>query len=170
MQRFFTTKRICRAGVIAALYLALTIVFGSLSYQGLLQIRPAEALTLLPLLFPEAVPALFIGCALANLSSPFFLYDVILGSSVTLIASLCTYFVGKAIRTDKFKIFIGGIFPVLFNAVCIPLIIVFLCGGAGAEGAWTAYTAFAASIFVTQAVWVYLLGTPLYYAIKSKKL
>ena len=101
MKTFFTAKRICRAGIIAALYLALTIAFGSLSFQGFLQIRPAEALTLLPLLFPEAVPALFIGCALANLTSPFFLYDVLLGSSVTLLAALCSYFCGRLFKKDS---------------------------------------------------------------------
>ena len=170
MQHFFTAKRICRAGIIAALYLALTTVFGSLSFQGLLQIRPAEALTLLPLLLPEAVPALFIGCALANMSSPFFLYDVLLGSSVTLLAAIGTYFVGRIFRSDKFKILVGGVFPVLLNALFIPVIIVFLCGGAGDQGVWTAYFAFASSIFITEAVWVYALGAPLYFLLKKRKL
>lgn len=170
MHNFFTTKRICRAGIIAALYLALTLAFGSLSFQGILQIRPAEALTLLPLFLPEAVPALFIGCALANLSSPFFLYDVILGSSVTLLAALGTYFVGKLLRSDKAKILLGGLFPVLLNAVFIPVIIVFLCGGADGSSVWTAYFTFALSIGITEAVWVYALGVPLYFALKKRKL
>lgn len=79
MKNFFTTKRLCRAGVIAGLYVALTYAFGAISYQGILQIRPAEALTTLPLFFPEAVPALWIGCMLANLGSPFIAFDVPLG-------------------------------------------------------------------------------------------
>lgn len=79
MKNFFTTKRLCRAGVIAGLYVALTYAFGAISYQGILQIRPAEALTILPLFFPEAVPALWIGCMLANLGSPFIAFDVPLG-------------------------------------------------------------------------------------------
>lgn len=56
MKGFFTAKRLCRAGIIAALYVALTYAFGALSYQGFVQIRPAEALCILPLFFPEAVP------------------------------------------------------------------------------------------------------------------
>ena len=44
MKGFFTAKRLCRAGIIAALYVALTYAFGALSYQGFVQIRPAEAL------------------------------------------------------------------------------------------------------------------------------
>ena len=48
-QNFFTAKRICRAGVIAALYIVLTYSFGQIAYQGIVQIRPAEALCILPL-------------------------------------------------------------------------------------------------------------------------
>ena len=76
MKHIFTPKRICRAGVIAALYVALTYAFMPVSYQGIMQIRPGEALTILPLFFPEAVPALWIGCMLSNLASPFIVYDV----------------------------------------------------------------------------------------------
>ena len=78
-KELFTTKRLCRAGVIAALYVALTYAFGAIAYSGFLEIRPAEALTVLPLFFPEAVPALWIGCMLANLGSPFIMYDVPIG-------------------------------------------------------------------------------------------
>lgn len=85
MKKLFTTKRICRAGIIAALYVAFTYAFGPLPYLGILQIRPAEALTILPLFFPEAVPALYIGCMLANIASPFWVYDVFLGSLATLL-------------------------------------------------------------------------------------
>ena len=40
MKNFFTTKRLCRAGVIAALYVALTYAFGAIAYSGFLEIRP----------------------------------------------------------------------------------------------------------------------------------
>lgn len=49
MKGFFTAKRLCRAGIIAALYVALTYSFGAIAYNGFLQIRPAEALCILPL-------------------------------------------------------------------------------------------------------------------------
>ena len=57
MKNFFTTKRLCRAGVIAALYVALTYAFGAIAYSGFLEIRPTEAFTIMPLLFTYAVPA-----------------------------------------------------------------------------------------------------------------
>ena len=168
-KQVFSTKRLCRAGIIAALYVVLTYVFAPLAF-GPLQIRPAEALCLLPLFYIEAVPALFVGCMISNLSSPYFFYDVIIGSLVSLAAAMVTYLVGRFFKKDGAKIFFGGLAPVIFNAVCIPVIIVFLCGGAGDQGVWTAYFAFASSIFITEAVWVYALGAPLYFLLKKRKL
>ncbi len=166
MKNVFTTKRLCRAGIIAALYAVLTYVFLPFAF-GPLQIRPAEALCLLPLLFPEAVPALFIGCMLSNLPSPYFFYDVFLGSFATLLASFISYLVGRFIKKEGVKLFLGGLFPVLFNALILPLIIVFLCGiDGGYSSLLIAYLAFAGSIALTESVWVYALGVPLYLSVK----
>ena len=166
MKNFFTTKRLCRAGIIAALYVALTYAFGAIAYQGVLQIRPAEALTILPLFFPEAVPALWIGCMLANLGSPFIAFDVPLGGLATLIAALATFATGKLIKNRILQVGIGGLWPVLVNAFVIPIVIVFLCGGdEGYASANIAYWSYFASLCATQALWVYGLGIPLYIAI-----
>lgn len=117
MKGFFTAKRLCRAGIIAALYVALTYSFGAIAYNGFLQIRPAEALCILPLFFPEAVPALYIGCMLSNIASPFWVYDVFLGSLATLLAAAGTWAAGKFLRLHAPKIVLGGLFPVLLNAI-----------------------------------------------------
>ena len=163
MKQFFTTKRICRAGIIAALYVAFTYAFGAIAYEGYLEIRPAEALTILPLFFPEAVPALYIGCMLANLGSPLLVYDVFIGSLATLLAALATWGVGKLIRSHIARVAVGGVFPVLFNAFIIPLIIVFLCNTMVAETAAASYWFFVGSLAATQVLWVYALGVPLYF-------
>ncbi len=166
MKKIFTTKRLCRAGIIAALYVALTYAFGAIAYQGFLQIRPAEALTILPLFFPEAVPALWIGCMLANLGSPFIAFDVPLGGLATLVAALLTYGAGRLIKNEIAKVAVGGLFSVLINAFVIPVVIVFLCGGdEGYASANIAYWTYVGSLCATQALWVYGLGVPLYVAI-----
>lgn len=166
MKNIFTTKRLCRAGIIAALYVALTYAFGALSYNGILQIRPAEALCILPLFFPEAVPALFVGCILSNLASPFILFDVPIGAAATLVAALGTFFVGKFIKNHPLRVFLGGLFPVFVNAFIIPVIIVFLCGDlCGYTAAGVAYWVNFGSLCATEALWVYGLGIPLYFAI-----
>ena len=166
MKGIFTTKRLCRAGIIAALYVALTYAFGAIAYQGVVEIRPAEALCILPLFFPEAVPALWIGCMLANLGSPFIMYDVPIGGLATLFAALATYGVGRLIKNHALRFIAGGFFPVIINAFVIPLIIVFLCGDlCGAETTTAAYWICFGSLCATEAVWVYALGALLYSGI-----
>ncbi|MCH5148668.1 MAG: QueT transporter family protein [Clostridiales bacterium] len=170
MKKLFTVKRICRAGIIAALYVALTYAFGAISFNGILQIRPAEALCILPLFFPEAVPALFVGCILSNFASPFIIYDVPIGSAATLIAALGTYFAGRLIKKDIVRFIVGGLFPVLVNAFVIPVIIVFLCGDlCGYNVAGIAYWVNFGSLCATEGLWVYALGGILYFTIAAMR-
>ncbi len=162
-----STKRLCRAGVIAALYVVLTYAFSSFAF-GPFQVRPAEALCLLPLFLPEAIPALFVGCALSNILSAYSVYDIVFGSLASLLAGYGTYFIGKLIKNTALKLFFGGLFPVLINAIVIPLIIVFMCGDLGGyAGVWTAYFVSVAIFLGTQTVWVYGLGVPLYLSVKK---
>lgn len=166
MEKLFTTKRICRAGVIAALYVALTFAFGQLSYQGILQIRPAEALCLMALFFPEAVPALWIGCMLANLLSGYGWYDIVFGGLTSLVAACLTYGAGRLIKNHVLKVIVGGFFPVILNAIVVPLLIVFAMGDlCGYETATIAYFVNFGSMMLTQALWIYGLGSILYFSI-----
>ncbi|MBQ8406327.1 MAG: QueT transporter family protein [Clostridia bacterium] len=163
-----TTKKLCRAGVIAALYVALTYAFAPVAF-GSFQLRPAEALCILPLFFPESIPALTIGCALSNVASPFALYDILFGSLTTFLAAVCTYFIGKTVKKDLLKTVLGGLPPILFNALFIPIIIVLL-SGVEKSGLWALYFSSFGSILLTQTVFVYGLGIPLYFLlIKLKK-
>lgn len=72
---------------------------------------------------------------LANVASPFWIYDVFIGSLATLAAAIGTHLIGRIVReTVKaggqiIRIILGGIFPVLVNAFIIPMIFVFLCNG-----------------------------------------
>ena len=170
MKNITLTKRLCRAGIIAALYVALTYAFAPFAF-GPFQIRPAEALCILALIYPEAIPALWVGCMLSNLASPFLIYDVFIGALATLFAAFTSYLVGRFIKNTPLKLILGGLPTVLFNAALIPLIIVFLCGGGeGFSSAWIAYLTYAGSIALTEAVWVYVLGTPLYFTVKKLNL
>ncbi len=153
----WNTKMLCRAGVIAALYAVLTWALGSLAY-GPLQIRPAEAFTVLPLFFPETVPALYVGCILANLISGYGVYDIFLGSLATLVAGFCTYITGRVIRQNLLKVIVGGFFPIIINAFVVPAVWI-LAGGQYAY--WYEF----AVMILNEALWAYVLGIPLFYAI-----
>ena len=89
-KRLLTTRSLCLSAIIAALYAALTMALPVLSY-GAWQCRLSEALTLLPLVLPQAVPGLFVGCLVANLLSPVGVWDVVFGSLATLLAAVGTY-------------------------------------------------------------------------------
>ncbi|MEZ4357501.1 MAG: QueT transporter family protein [Eubacteriales bacterium] len=83
-------RYICEAGIIAALYFAITVLLAPISY-GAIQVRISEALCVLPFFTPSAVPGLFIGCAIANVFGGNGLVDVIVGSLSTLLAAWLTY-------------------------------------------------------------------------------
>ncbi|MBD5632533.1 MAG: QueT transporter family protein [Clostridia bacterium] len=157
MKNFFTTKRICRAGVIAALYAVITWVLGPYAY-GPLQFRPAEALCILPLFFPESVPALYIGCMLANLMSGYGVYDIFLGSVATLLAAFLTYGTGRLIKNHVLRVIVGGFFPIIINAFLIPLVWIL----AGSE---IAYWYEFGVMILNEALWIYALGIPLYFGL-----
>ena len=88
---------ITQAGIIAAIYVVLTVVFAPLAFKEI-QVRFAEMLTILPFFFPAAVPGVFIGCIIGNILGGAVLPDVIFGSLATLIGALGTYWIGKAYR------------------------------------------------------------------------
>ena len=107
---------------------------------------------------------------LANLASPFIMYDVPIGGLATLVAALCTYGAGRLIKNNILKVAVGGIFPVLVNAFIIPFVII-LCGGAeGFESSAIAYWTYFGSLCATEALWVYGLGIPLFVAIYRLRL
>ncbi len=159
-----TTKKLCRAGVIAALYAALTYVCLPFAF-GPFQIRPAEALCILPLFFPEAIPALTVGCFLSNIASPYLAYDLTVGTLTTFLAATGTYYIGKLVKGDYPRILLGGGIPVLLNALVLPLFLVLLSDGVYKSLA-LAYVLAAGSIFCSQCIWMYVLGIPLYFSVK----
>ncbi|EYE89673.1 hypothetical protein Q428_01275 [Fervidicella metallireducens AeB] len=89
MEKRYNTKFLIKSGVIAAIYVVLTIILGDLSY-GPVQARISEAMTILPLYEAAAIPGLFIGCAIANFASGYGLVDIVFGSLTTLAAAYLT--------------------------------------------------------------------------------
>ena len=84
----FTTQQMAAAGIIAAIYAALTLLLPIPQYGGI-QFRVAEAMTVLPFLFPEAIPGLTVGCFLANLLGSPIPLDWIVGTVAPLPPVIC---------------------------------------------------------------------------------
>ncbi len=154
----FGVRFLTKAAVIAALYAALTLAFQPISF-GQVQFRVAEALTALPLLMPEAVPGLFVGCLIANLLGGGVLLDVVLGSLATLVAALLT-------RKLRGKPLAALSMPVVWNGLVVgPVVYFFYVMGEGTFSMGVlALTCL--SVAFGEAVVVYVLGFGLFQALK----
>jgi len=84
-----TTKQITRAALVAGLYAVLTIVLAPISY-GAVQVRVADALAVLPYIFPETAVGLFVGCIIANMIGGYGVLDIVFGGLSTLVAGVLT--------------------------------------------------------------------------------
>jgi uncharacterized membrane protein len=152
---------LARTAIITALYVALSLLVMPLSF-GFIQVRISEGLTLLALIMPESIPGLYLGCIISNLVGGCAPLDIIFGSLVTLVAAVLTFLSGKIIKKTWLKILVGGIFPVLLNALFLPLIWYYCYGKLE-----FIYIVQAGIIFLGQALAVYLVGTPLYLVVKK---
>ena len=110
------TLYLAQAGMIAAVYVALTMAFAPFSF-GEIQVRLAEALTILPVFTPAAVPGLFVGCLLGNTLGGAVLPDIIFGSLATLIGAIGTR------KLRSLNPFLAPVPPIVSNAVIVPFVL-----------------------------------------------
>lgn len=114
-KKMFSPKGLVIAAAVGAIYAVLTYALAPISY-GPVQFRVAEALTLLPVLLPESIPGLFVGCLLANLLGGYGPLDVIFGSLATLAAANFTW-------RWRHNRYLAALPPVIFNGVIIGIIL-----------------------------------------------
>ena len=144
--------KIARTAMLAAIYAALTIFLAPISY-GPIQLRMAEAMTVLPWFYPEATPGLFIGCIVANLAGGNGIWDVCFGSLATLTA---------AILSSRMKhIWLVPLPPVLVNALVVGAVLSRMFG--------LPFWLTAAEVGLGQIGACYLLGMPLLLFIQRRE-
>ena len=105
-----------QAAMIAAVYVALTVVFAPISFSEI-QVRVAEALTILPVFTPAAIPGLFIGCLIGNIAGGAVVPDIIFGTLATLIGAFGTWKLRRA------HPFLAPVPPILANTVIVPFVL-----------------------------------------------
>lgn len=148
-----SVKFLVISALVAALYVALTLIFAPISFMQL-QFRVSEILTLLPIVSLPAVPGLFVGCLIANLIAGALWQDVIFGSLATFLAAVLTRFLRKLPWFAAFM-------PVLVNGIVVGLLLVHVY--ALPIGFWAA----AGSVAIGEAAVVYMLGLPFIGLIKK---
>ncbi|HHV31545.1 QueT transporter family protein [Caproiciproducens sp. LBM24188] len=157
------TQYLAQGAVIAAIYTVLTLLAATLNLAyGPVQFRFSEALTILPIFTPAAVPGLALGCLLSNLWSNYGVADIVFGTLATLLATIGTRMV-RNIRIKNIPI-LAPLPPVLFNAVIIGAEIAwFTPGGFLWAGFWSAFL----SVGAGELVVCYALGLPLAAALEK---
>lgn len=116
------TKQMTQGAVIAALYVALTLLAKAMGLDsGQIQLRFSEALCILPCFLPAAVPGLTVGCLLANLLCGNILWDVVFGTLATLIGAVGT----RLLRKNRW---LACLPPILANILIVPLVLSYAYG------------------------------------------
>lgn len=166
---------LARVGVIAAVYAACTLIallfLGSLAW-GPIQFRVSEALCVLALFTPAAIPGLTLGCVIANVMNIVIsgtgmlgMLDVVFGSLATFVGALFTW----KMRRHPLVALAG---PVLANALIVPAYLPLLLQGVGfytipfttisLDNSWLFMYLFGlVTTGVGEAVIMYVLGYPL---------
>ncbi len=111
------TKMLAEASIIAALYVILTMISAAFGLSSsYIQLRLSEALCILAIYTPAAIPGLTAGCLIGNILSGCTVLDIVLGSFATLIGASASW------RLRKREIWAIAS-PIIANAVIIPFII-----------------------------------------------
>ncbi len=123
------TKTMVRIALIAAIYTVISLALAPISY-GNIQVRIAEALTLLPLIYRPSIWGITLGCFLTNLIgamigvNPTGYLDALIGTTATLIAALITWHFRNH-RIGKLPL-IPILSPVVLNFIFIGAELAFL--------------------------------------------
>lgn len=116
------TQTFTRVAMIAAIYTVVSLVLAPISY-GNIQVRIAEALTILPLLYRPSIYGLTLGCFLTNILGVFLgvnptgMLDAVVGTLATFLAAECTYAL-KERKVGNVPV-LSLLMPILFNFVFV---------------------------------------------------
>ena len=105
-----------QAAMIAAIYVVVTLLGASFAY-GQVQVRLSEALTILPVFTPTAIPGVFLGCLISNILGGCILPDIIFGSLATLIGAVFTW---KLRSRSKY---LAPLPPIIANMLVVPFVL-----------------------------------------------
>lgn len=103
-------KDLVEIAIIASLYVVLTVLVEPLSYNGT-QFRISEILMILCFFNKKYSLSMIIGCLIANLWSPYLLWDMIFGTTATALA--CFF------MTKSKHLVVATLFPVIFNGLIV---------------------------------------------------
>lgn len=159
-----STRYLTQAAIIAALYAVLThlqnlLLPGSATWA--IQMRLSEALCVLALFTPAAVPGLTLGCLIFNITYAAALpLDFVLGSAATLLAAEGMWLTRRV--TVRGYPLLAMLMPAIANAILVGWeLTVYIGGGFGLNALYVALGEIAVLL---------VPGSLLYYALKKRGL
>ena len=159
-----STRYLTQAAIIAALYAVLThlqnlLLPGSTTWA--IQMRLSEALCVLALFTPAAVPGLTLGCLIFNITYAAALpLDFVLGSAATLLAAEGMWLTRK-VTVHGYPL-LAMLMPAIANAILVGWeLTVYIGGGFGLNALYVALGEIAVLL---------VPGTILYYALRKRGL
>lgn len=159
-------KNMIEISMIASIYIILTFFSATLgiAYSGV-QFRLSEVLTVLPILTPNAIPGLVIGCFISNFLSPFGIIDIIFGTISTFIAAILTRLL-RNIRLKGIPI-LAPLPSVIIGALSVGLMISFFSLG---KFYLPLFLTIFFNVFFSQFIVCYVLGIPFLIILEKQKI
>ncbi len=151
------TRLLCHAAIIASLYIVFTYVAATLGLaSGAIQLRLSEALCILSVFTPAAVPGLTLGCLISNLATGCLPTDILFGTLATLLGAIG----GRLLRRNPY---LAPIPTVLANTLIVPFVLAF------AYRVEESLPFLFLSVGIGEVLSAYLLGVLLYLPLKKKQ-
>ena len=165
-------QRIVQTAIIAAMYAALTYAQGLLlpgTTTAAIQFRASEALNVLALFTPYAIPGLTLGCIISNIYSigqglPL---DMIFGSVATLGATCCIYFL-RNVKVKGYPL-LSMLMPAIWNGIIVGWEIEFFFEHPKAFS-FSSFAVLGSYVAIGELAVMLVLGTLLYYAVSKRNL
>lgn len=154
------TRFMVHGALIAALYVVLTYAQNMLlpgSTYNAIQFRASEALCVLALFTPAAIPGLTVGCLLFNIISSALPLDFFVGSAASFLAAWGMWQVRK-VTVKGYPLF-AMLLPAFFNGLLVGWELAYLMGG----GFWLN----AAYVAIGEAAVLLTLGSVVFFALKK---
>ena len=150
-------RLLCEAALIAAIYVILTYLCAAFGMSsGAIQLRLSEALCVLAVFTPAAVPGVALGCFMANLLTGCALWDIVFGS----LASLVGMFGCRALKKHPY---IAPVPYALANMIVIPFVVKLV------YGAPDVLPLIFLTVGIGEIISVFAVGIPLYLVFKKHK-
>ena len=154
---------LCSAGLIAALYVALTYLAMALGLdKNAIQVRFSESLCVLAFFTPAAIPGMTIGCLLANILTGCAPLDILLGPAATFIGACGAYLIGRIGKGRVAKL-LCTLPNILANTAIVPLVI-YVCYTDPSEQSISLLPIFFLTVFIGEVISCGVLGSILLFS------